>query len=147
MKRFVLLDTAPIPGANGALNLFEHGEDFVIKIAGGDGGQLMNTRMHGSEDALAAIPCKQIASRPAAETGIAREINDKLSRALSPLNDIQSLLKEVRSDLANRPVPQPGVVPESLVKELSHQLQQAITNANAQRTLTQASVSAVALSK
>ena len=90
---------------------------------------------------------KQIASRPAAETGIAREINDKLSRALSPLNDIQSLLKEVRSDLANRPVPQPGVVPESLVKELSHQLQQAITNANAQRTLTQASVSAVALSK
>ena len=90
---------------------------------------------------------KQIASRPAAETGIAREINDKLSRALSPLNDIQSLLKEVRSDLANRPVPQPGVVPKSLVKELSHQLQQAITNANAQRTLTQASVSAVALSK
>lgn len=31
MKRFVLLDTAPIPGANGALNLFEHGEDFVIR--------------------------------------------------------------------------------------------------------------------
>ena len=64
MKRFVLLDTAPIPGTNGALNLFEYGEDFVIKIAGGDGGQLMNTRMHGSEDALAAIPCKQIANRP-----------------------------------------------------------------------------------
>lgn len=64
MKRFVLLDTAPIPGTDGALNLFEYGENFVIKIAGGDGGQLMNTRMHGSEDALAAIPCKQIASRP-----------------------------------------------------------------------------------
>ena len=48
MKRFVLLDTAPIPGTDGALNLFEYGDDFVIKIAGGDGGQLMNTRMHGS---------------------------------------------------------------------------------------------------
>ncbi|MEH6366788.1 MAG: hypothetical protein V7764_11010 [Pseudomonas marincola] len=63
MKRFVLLDTAEIPGTQGALCLFEYGDDFVIKIAGGDGGQLMNTRMHGSEDALAAIPCKKIASR------------------------------------------------------------------------------------
>lgn len=64
MKRFVLLDTAPIPHGDSALCLFEYGEDFVIKIAGGDGGQLMNTRMHGSEDALAAIPCKKIAGRP-----------------------------------------------------------------------------------
>jgi spermidine synthase len=65
MKRFVLLDTAPIPNNGGALCLFEYGEDFVIKIQGGDGGQLMNTRMHGSEDALAEIPCKRIAGRPA----------------------------------------------------------------------------------
>lgn len=64
MKRFVLLDTAPIPDTTGALCLFEYGEDFVIKIAGGDGGQLMNTRMHGSEDALAAIPCRKVAGRP-----------------------------------------------------------------------------------
>jgi spermidine synthase len=63
MKRFVLFDTAPIPDGSGALCLFEYGEDFVIKIAGGDGGQLMNTRMHGSEDALAAIPCKKVAGR------------------------------------------------------------------------------------
>jgi len=65
MKRFVLLDTAPIPNNGGALCLFEYGEDFVIKIQGGDGGQLMNTRMHGSEDALAQIPCKRVAGRPA----------------------------------------------------------------------------------
>ncbi|TBU93419.1 spermidine synthase [Phytopseudomonas dryadis] len=63
MKRFILLDSAPIPGTSGALCLFQYGEDFVIKIAGGDGGQLMNTRMHGSEDALAAIPCQQVAAR------------------------------------------------------------------------------------
>lgn len=66
MKRFVLLDTAPIPGTQSALCLFEYGEDFVIKLKDGAGGQLMNTRMHGSEDALARIPCSQIASRPAA---------------------------------------------------------------------------------
>ena len=64
MKRFVLLDTAPIPDNGGALCLFEHGDDFVIKIQGGHGGQLMNTRMHGSEDALAEIPCKKVAARP-----------------------------------------------------------------------------------
>ncbi|AYC33672.1 hypothetical protein D3880_15485 [Pseudomonas cavernae] len=63
-QRFVLLDTAPIPNDGGALCLFEYGPDFVIKIQGGDGGQLMNTRMHGSEDALAAIPCQRIAQRP-----------------------------------------------------------------------------------
>lgn len=66
MKRFVLLDTTPIPNNGGALSLFEYGEDFVIKLEGGKGGQLMNTRMHGSEDALAEIPCKQVAGRPAA---------------------------------------------------------------------------------
>ncbi len=63
MKRFVLLDRAQIPNDGGALCLFEYGEDFVIKLEGGKGGQLMNTRMHGSEDALAEIPCKKIAAR------------------------------------------------------------------------------------
>lgn len=43
MKRFVLLDTAPIPGTTDSLCLFEYGEDFVIKIESGKGGQLMNT--------------------------------------------------------------------------------------------------------
>lgn len=63
MKRFELLDTAPIPGDGGALCLFSYGDDFVIKIQGGSGNQLMNTRTHGSEDALAEIPCRRIASR------------------------------------------------------------------------------------
>jgi len=62
MKRFVLLDTAAIPTGD-ALCLFEYGDDFVIKIQGGNGNQLMNTRTHGSEDALAEIPCKRIAAR------------------------------------------------------------------------------------
>lgn len=64
MKRFVLIDTAPIPDNGGALCLYEYGEDFVIKIQGGNGNQLMNTRTHGSEDALAEIPCRKIAQRP-----------------------------------------------------------------------------------
>lgn len=62
MKRFILLDTTPLPDG-GALCLFEYGEDFVIKLEGGKGGQLMNTRTHGSEDALGRIPCQKVASR------------------------------------------------------------------------------------
>lgn len=64
MKRFVLIDTAEIPDGGGALCLFEYGDDFVIKIQGGNGNQLMNTRTHGSEDALAELPCRKIAQRP-----------------------------------------------------------------------------------
>ncbi|SFN61526.1 spermidine synthase [Dokdonella immobilis] len=59
MKRFGLLETAQVPGG-GELRLFEDGEHFSIKIAGG--GDLMSTRMHGSEDALARIACERIAA-------------------------------------------------------------------------------------
>ena len=64
MNRYVLIDTAEIPDNGGELRLFEVGDEFVIKIAGGGGGELMSTRQHGSEDALAEIACKKIATRP-----------------------------------------------------------------------------------
>ncbi|WP_150306162.1 spermidine synthase [Pseudomonas saliphila] len=63
MKRHLLLDTAPIPNTDEALCLFEYGDDFVIKLQSGKGGQLMNTRMHGSEDALAEIACRPLTGR------------------------------------------------------------------------------------
>lgn len=63
MNRYKLLDTALIPGNGGELRLFEVGDQFVIKLTG-TGGELMSTRAHGSEDALAEIACKKIANRP-----------------------------------------------------------------------------------
>jgi len=57
MDRMRLVDTAPIPGG-GELRLFAEGDHYSIKIAGG--GDLMSTRMHGSEDALATIACERI---------------------------------------------------------------------------------------
>lgn len=63
MNRYKLLDTALIPGDGGELRLFEVGDQFVIKLTG-LGGDLMSTRAHGSEDALAEIACKKIAHRP-----------------------------------------------------------------------------------
>lgn len=64
MNRHQLLEIATIPDNGGQLRLFQAGDDFVIKLAGGAGGDLMNTRQHGSEDALAEIACKKIAHRP-----------------------------------------------------------------------------------
>ncbi|HSX62891.1 MAG TPA: hypothetical protein VLF18_22125 [Tahibacter sp.] len=58
-----LIDTAPIPGG-GELRLFRDGEHYVIKLA--DGGDLMSTRQHGSEEALAQLACARIAARPGA---------------------------------------------------------------------------------
>lgn len=63
MNRYKLLDTALIPEDGGELRLFEVGDQFVIKLTG-TGGELMSTRAHGSEDALAEIACKKIAGRP-----------------------------------------------------------------------------------
>jgi len=60
MKRVILLETAPIPGG-GELGLYEHGDDFIIKVEGGQ--DLMSTRTHGSAEALAEIACGEIASR------------------------------------------------------------------------------------
>jgi spermidine synthase len=60
MKRVTLLDTAAIPGG-GELGLYEHGDDLVIKVMGGQ--DLMSTRTHGSADALADLTCPGVAKR------------------------------------------------------------------------------------
>ncbi len=59
-----LLDTAQIPGKGGELQLYRRDTEFSIRIVGG--GELMNTRAHSSEDALAELACRKIAgcSRP-----------------------------------------------------------------------------------
>ena len=56
-----LLDRAPVPGGGGELLLYQRGEEFSIRIAGR--GELMNSRVHGSEDALAALTCARLVER------------------------------------------------------------------------------------
>ncbi len=63
-----LIDTAPIsPGKpeNGELRLYQVGDRYVIQM-GGARGELMGTRAHASEEALAQIACERIATRPRA---------------------------------------------------------------------------------
>ncbi len=57
-----LLDSAPVPGEGGELRLYRRGGEFSIRV---DGAELMNSRVHGSEDALAKLACARIASLPA----------------------------------------------------------------------------------
>lgn len=55
------LDSAPVPGSNNELRLYKRGQEFSIRL---DRHELMNSRMHGSEDALAELTCAKIADRP-----------------------------------------------------------------------------------
>jgi spermidine synthase len=55
----IRLGTALIPGTHVELQLYQSGEQFSIKIPGR--GDLMNSRMHGSEKALAELACARIA--------------------------------------------------------------------------------------
>lgn len=59
MTPWKLIDSSEIPGAGGELRLYQRGEEFSIMLAGG-GGELMSSRMHGSEDALAELGCRRL---------------------------------------------------------------------------------------
>jgi spermidine synthase len=55
------IDTAQIPGGAGTLRLKRRGAEFSIML--GDN-ELMNSRLSGSEQALATLACERIRSRP-----------------------------------------------------------------------------------
>ena len=61
MIPWTLLDTAQIPGGQGTLRLKRRGAEFSIML--GDN-ELMNSRLSGSEQALATLSCERIRSRP-----------------------------------------------------------------------------------
>jgi spermidine synthase len=56
-----LLDSAPVPGEKEPLRLYRRGQEFSIRV---EGSELMNSRIHGSEEALAELACARIASLP-----------------------------------------------------------------------------------
>ena len=54
-----MIDTAQVPGG-GELRLFQRGAEFSIMLGGNE---LMNSRLSGSEEALARLACGKIAGR------------------------------------------------------------------------------------
>ena len=58
MRHWTLLGEVPIPGTDDVLSLYQGKDDFFIKLKGGQ--ELMNSRKHGSEDALGTLPCQRL---------------------------------------------------------------------------------------
>lgn len=59
MIPWIILGTAQIPNNGGELKLSQRGEEFSIRLSGRRG-ELMNSRMHGSEEALAELGCAHL---------------------------------------------------------------------------------------
>jgi spermidine synthase len=55
-----MLDRAEVPGGGGELRLYKRGSEFSIRI---DSHELMNSRIHGSEEAMAESVCTKVAHR------------------------------------------------------------------------------------
>jgi spermidine synthase len=62
MKPWKLLDTASVPGEGSDLRLYQRGGDDEFSIKAGPI-ELMNSRVHGSEDALAELGCQKMKNR------------------------------------------------------------------------------------
>jgi len=60
MVPWELIDRAPVPGSSAELRLYRRGDEYSIRL---DHNELMNSRMHGSEEALAELACARIAHR------------------------------------------------------------------------------------
>lgn len=54
------IDTTAVPGSDEKIHLYQRGEEFSIR---GDGFELMNSRLHGSEEALAQMACRRLGRR------------------------------------------------------------------------------------
>jgi len=63
MIEWELLGRAQVPGNDVALSLFKRDREFSIRM---DGRELMNSTLHGSEEALSELACSRIADRPGA---------------------------------------------------------------------------------
>src|SRR5262245_19173996 len=59
-KPWVLVDRTSVPGQEQTMDLTQRGDEFALRVGGHE---LMNSRMHGSEDVLAELACGQLAPR------------------------------------------------------------------------------------
>lgn len=61
MIAWKLLASAEVPNGGGELRLYQRGQELSIRA---EGRELMNSRAHASEQALAELGCAQLAKRP-----------------------------------------------------------------------------------
>ena len=113
------LASAKVPGGGGELCLHQRGHEFSVRI---DRAELMNSRAHGSEEALALLACTRVRARRGARVLVGGlGMGFTLAAALSQLGAdatlvVAELVPEVVSwnrtflaDLAGRPLEDPRV--------------------------------------
>ena len=61
MNPWITIESATIPGSDAELTLSQRDDEFAIRISGVPG-DLMNSRMHHSEDALAEFACNRLST-------------------------------------------------------------------------------------
>lgn len=61
MSSWTLEDSARVPGNGPEMRLYRRGGEFSIRV---DEDELMNSLVHGSEDALAELACGRVSDRP-----------------------------------------------------------------------------------
>ena len=120
MNPWVLLDKVEVPGDGGEMKLYQRAHEFSISVKNEE---LMNNRMHGSEDALARLACTHVADRKNPRVlvgglgmgftlGVALEnLDDKAEVVVAEL--VPAVVKWNRThlaDLAGRPLEDPRVV-------------------------------------
>jgi spermidine synthase len=60
MNLWVVIDQATVPGDGGEMKLLQRTHEFTINVKNEE---LMNSRLHGSEDTLAELTCRPLATR------------------------------------------------------------------------------------
>lgn len=92
MIPWVQLDAAPLPDG-GTLRLARRGDEYSIRL---DGAELMNSRLSGSEEALATLACARLAGRPAPRVLIGGlGMGFTLGAALAELDDAELIVAEL----------------------------------------------------
>ena len=114
MNPWQLLGRAQIPGEGAELVLYRRDSEFSLRV---DNQELMNSRVHGSEEAMSTLGCQHLAKRPSARVLIGGlGMGYSLRTALDILGeDAQVVVAElvpavvewnrgVLADLAGRPL-------------------------------------------
>lgn len=60
MNPWVVIDQASVPGDGGEMKLLQRAHEYTINVKNEE---LMNSRLHGSEDALAELTCSPLTNR------------------------------------------------------------------------------------